>query len=211
MGILEKIRKSRARTKAEIKAAKVRARQEAKEEAKLQLRREKLLVQQENDLLKAEKKGLKAKRKHQRKMAENALQQVKEGKVSARKIIKWSGTARVALPIVLPLVYRGVTAGREQLIAARARKLGVTPDQLAEFAGHGAPLKARIQGVRDNLEDTSLMPGFVRDVNDRLDELSAAVDNAEYMTPEQRRRAHDSVSRDIDQVTQQIQERLRQR
>lgn len=211
MGILEKIRKSRARTKAEIKAAKVRARQEAKEEAKLQLRREKLLVQQENDLLKAEKKGLKAKRKHQRKMAENALQQVKEGKISARKLTKWAGTARVALPIALPLVYRGVTAGREQLVAANARKLGVTPDQLAEFSGHGAPLKARIQGVRSNLEDASLMPGFVRDVNDRLDELGAAVNNAEYMTPEPRRRAHDSISRDIDQVTQQIQERIRQR
>lgn len=209
MGILEKIRKSRAKTKAEIKAAKARARQAAKEEAKLQLRREKLLAKQEQKLLKAEQKGLKAKRKHQRKMAENALEQVREGKINARKLTKWAGTARVALPLVLPLAYRAVTAGREQMVSARARKMGVSPEQLARFTGYGAPLKARIQGVRETLPDTSLPAGFIRDVGDRLDELQAAVDNAEYMTPEQRRRAHSSISRDLDQVTQQIQERLR--
>ncbi len=209
MGILEKIRKSRAKSKAEIQAAKMRARQEAKEEAKLQLRREKLLVKQERDLLKAEQKGLKAKRRHQRKMAENALEQVKAGKINVGSITKWAGTARVALPLLLPLVYRGVTAGREQLISTRARKMGVSPDQLAEFSGHGAPLKARIQGVHHTLDESSLPSGFVRDAKDRLEELAIAVDNAENMTPEQRRRAHASISRDLDEVTQQIQERIR--
>ncbi|MWK60368.1 hypothetical protein GO594_30780, partial [Pseudomonas otitidis] len=80
MGLFESIRKARAKTKAEIKAAKVRGRQEAKEAAKLEFKRDKFLARQEKKLLKEEKKGLKAKRKHEEKMAKNALEQLKAGK-----------------------------------------------------------------------------------------------------------------------------------
>lgn len=209
MGILESIRKSRAKTKAEIQAAKVRARQEAKEEARTQLRREKLLVKQERNLLKAEKKGLKARRKHERKMAEKTLEEVKAGKFNAAQVKRLSGAARMAVPLVLPLLYRAITAGRDQVVSARARKAGVDPDQLAQFSGYGADLRARIEGIRGSLEGSGLPAGFRQDAGERLDELGAAVDNAEFMTPEQRRRAHNSIGRDIDQLTQQIQERLR--
>ena len=209
MGIFEAIRKGRAKTKAEIQAAKVRARSEAKAEAKLQLRQEKLLHNFEKDLLKQEQKGLKAKRKHERKMAENTLAQLKAGHLNAGTFKRYAGFARVALPVMLPLIYRAVTAGREQLVDARARKIGVSADELARFSGHGADLKARIDGVSRTLDGGHLPTGFVRDVRDRLAELQTATDNAEFMTPEQRRRAHATISRDIDGVTQEIQERLR--
>ena len=209
MGIFEAVRKGRARTKAEIQAAKVRAKHEAKQEAKLQLKQEQLLQKFEKNLLKEEKKGLKAKRKHERKMAENTLDQLKAGHLNADTFKRYVGFARVALPVMLPLIYRGVTAGREQIVDARARRLGVSADQLAQYSGHGADLKARIDGINRTLNKDQLPVGFVRDVEDRLSELQTAADNAEFMTPEQRKRAHATINRDIDGVTQEIQERLR--
>lgn len=209
MGIFEAIRKSRAKTKAEVQAAKVRAKHEAKEEAKLQLKREQLLNKFEKDLIKEEKKGLKAKRKHEEKMAENTLDQLRAGRLNAGAFKRYSGFLRVALPVTLPLIYRAITAGREQYVDAKARKVGVSADQLARFSGHGADLKARIDGVRSNLNKEQLPVGFIQDVKERLAELDTATDNSEFMTPEQRRRAHDSISRDIDAVTAEIQDRLR--
>lgn len=209
MGIFEAIRKGRAKTKAEIQAAKVRARSEAKEEAKLQLKREQLLQKFEKDLLKEERKGLKAKRRHERRMAENTLEQLRAGRLNAGTFKRYAGLARVALPVMLPLIYRAITAGREQVVDARARRIGVSAEELARFSGHGADLKARIDGINRTLNKDCLPGGFVRDVEDRLAELHTATDNAEFMTPEQRRRAHATISRDIDAVTQEIQERLR--
>ncbi|MBX8996920.1 hypothetical protein HCH15_12135 [Corynebacterium testudinoris] len=209
MGIMKSIRKNRTKAKAEIKAAKARARQAVKEDAKLELRREKLLAKAEKDLLKREARGLKDRRKHERKMAENTLAQIKQGRINSANVRRWAGAARLALPLLLPLIYRAITAGREQVAEAKARKVGVSVDQLARFAGHGSELKARTHGVRQTLSEEQHSAGFVRDVKDRLDELDKAIDNAEFMTPEQRRRAHNTISRDIDAVTQEIQDRLR--
>ncbi|RNE50037.1 DUF6474 family protein [Corynebacterium alimapuense] len=209
MGILETIRKSRAKTKAEVQAAKVRARQETKEAAKLEYKREKLLAGAEKDLLKAEKKGLKAKRKHEQKLAENALEQLRKGRVNVSSVSRGFGVVRLSLPLLLPLGYRAITMGREQLIEVRARRLGVSADQLARFSGHGAGLKARIEGIRHTLGENHQPSGFILDAKNRLDQLDIAVDNAEFMTPEQRKRAHSTISEDIDRVAQEIQDHLR--
>ena len=93
----------------------------------------------------------------------------------------------------------------------RARRAGLTTDQMAEFSGHGAPLRAKTQGIRNSLKATDLPLGYQRDVRDQLDEIDAAIDNAEFMTPQQRRRAHHSINRDIDTVTQDIQDRINKR
>lgn len=208
MGILKKIRKNRLAAKAEIKAAKVRARQEVKESAALDLKREKLLSKAEKNLLKEEKKGLKAKRKHDRKMAENALDQMKQGRINSKNITRWIGAARLALPLLIPVFYRAITSAREQLVSAKANRVGVNPEQLAQYSGHGAELKARIAGVRETVDQGNHPPGFVLDVKDRLDELTAAVDNAEFMMADQRRRAHSSISSDLGSITQEIQNRI---
>lgn len=209
MGILESIRKNRAKTKADIKAAQVRARTETRESAKLDLKRAKLLAEQENNLLKAEQKGLKKKRKHQRKQAKTELEKIKAGKLNKDRVNRWLGAGRLLVPVLLPVAYKLATAGRERFTEARAKQLGVSADELAQFSGHGAPLKARLQGIHNTLEESDeLSPGFVRDAEGRLQELGSAVDNAEYMTPEQRRRAHSSISRDIEVLVEQIQESL---
>lgn len=208
MSLLKKVRKLRAQAKAEAKAAKARARAEVKEASKAERRQQKLLAKQEKNLLKSEEKGLKKRRKHEEKMAKQELEKLKAGRFNSDNVKRYAGAARAAVPLLLPLAYRGLVALRENNEKRQAKKAGVSRDQLASFAGHGASLKARTQGIRNSLEGTDLPAGFKRDVRDRLDELDAATDNAEFMTADQRRRAHSSINTDIDGVTYDIQQRL---
>ncbi|MCK2199815.1 DUF6474 family protein [Corynebacterium callunae] len=208
MGIFEKVRAARAKTKAEIKAAELKVKTEAKNKAKLDLKREKLLVQAEKNLLKAEEKGLKKRNKHELKMAKNILEQKRQGRLNKDKVTRWTGTARLLAPLLLPVFYRVSTEARNQIVKTKASRAGVTPEQLAQFAGHSAALKARIQGVRENAESAALPHGFIQDVKERLDELEAAAENSEFMSPQQRNRAHQSINRDLAQVSDQIQDRL---
>ncbi|MEZ2122537.1 DUF6474 family protein [Corynebacterium sp. CCM 9203] len=211
MGIFEAIRKSRAKTKAEIKAAQARAKSEVKQTAKLNHRRSKLLAKQEKSLLKAERKGLKAKRQHERRMAKNKLAQVRQGRFNTQSVRRYTAATRLLVPLALPLAYRGVTLGRQYLEKRRASRYGVTADQLARYSGHGAPLKARIDGILENLESAPVSAGFRIDAKDRLEELRSAVENAEYLSPQQRRRSHNTVSRELDNLGAQIQERIQSR
>ncbi len=208
MGIFEAIRSARAKTKAEIKAAEAKVKTESKNKAKLDLKREKLLVKQEQNLLKAEKQGLKKRRKHETKMAKNILEQKKQGKLNKNNITRWTGTARLLAPMLLPIAYRLSTEARDQVVKGRAKRAGVTPEQLSQYAGHGAALKARIAGVRQTVKASGLPQGFIHDAEERLNELDSAVDNSEYMAPQQRNRAHQSITRDLKQVSDQIQDRL---
>ncbi|GAA4795015.1 hypothetical protein FRX94_11050 [Corynebacterium canis] len=208
MGIFEAIRKSRARTKAEIKAAKVKAKEEVRQTAKLEARRSKLLAAQEKALLRAERRGLKAKRKHEQAMAKTTLAQMRAGRFNKATLLRYSAATRVLVPVLIPLAYRAITFGREQLLSMKAQRLGVTAHELAQYSGHGAPLKARIAGIRKSLENSKLPAGFVRDVNERLEQLDSAVDNSEYMTAEQRRRVHRSTSKDLDLLLQEVQQKI---
>ena len=62
--------------------------------------------------------------------------------------------------------------------------------------------------MRATLTEAELPVGFTRDAEDRLDELVIAVDNAEYMSPEQRRRSLSAINRDLDKVAQEIQQKI---
>lgn len=205
MGILNNIMKRRTAAQKEIRSAQSRARQEVKESARSHNRREKLLTDLEKQLLKKEQKGLKAKRKHERKLAKQEYEKIQAQKLGPARVAGWIGAARVALPVLLPLIYRGVTAGREQLVNARANKAGLTADQLAQYSGHGAAQKARLDGIRAQLQDSKLPAGYRRDAEARIEELVVAANNAEFMSPEQRSRALSAVNRDIDKLTQDIQ------
>ena len=54
---------------------------------------------------------------------------------------------------------------------------------------------------RTDGEDVS---GFVKDADNRLDLLVDAVETAEHMTPDQRRRAHTSISAELDGIDSEI-------
>lgn len=208
MGIWKSIRAARTKRKAEIKAAKARARQEVKSAAKLELKKDKFLASQEKRLLKEEKKGQKVQRKHELQLAKAELAKRQAGRFNKDRVVRYTTAARAIAPFLVPLVYRGVTAAREQINSSRAQKLGITTEELSKFAGHGASLKARIAGMRKSVSVSSLPKGFVKDVNDRLDELNAAVDNAEFMTPEHRIRTHRSITKDLDALASQIQDKI---
>src|SRR5699024_3265527 len=209
MSILKKFRKSRRAAKAEFKAAKTKAKAEVKSADKARKRQQKLLANQEKQLVKAEEKGLKQRRKQELKLAKTELEKMRAGRFNTANVKRYAGAARTAAPLLLPLLYRAIVTGRQQVEQRRAKQAGVTTGQLATFAGHGASIKARTQGIRNTMDDNQSLPaGFKRDIQDRLDDLDAAIDNAEMMTPQQRRRAHSSINREIDLVTQEIQDRI---
>ena len=208
MGIMKKIRKARREARAEIKAAKTRAKAEVKAADKAKHRQQKLLAKQEKALIKSEEKGLKKRRQHEYKMAKKELERIKQGRFNKDNVKRYAGALRTAAPLLLPLIYRGITAAQREVEKKRAQKAGVSAEQLASFSGHGAPLKARTAGIRNSLKDAQLPAGFKRDVKERLNELDSAIDNAEYMTDQQRQRAHRSISGEIVSLNDEIQAKL---
>ncbi len=212
MGIFEAIRKSRAKTKADIKAAEVRARQLAKQQAKLDKRTLELLDKAEKRLLKEEKTGLKRKRKHEKDLAETYMKRIENSGITQKKAKQATGAARVLIPVLLPLAYKALTSLQQNRIDTRAAGMGLTSQDLARHSGRGAELKARIDAVRENVEKTDTIgEGFKNDARVRLDELEQAVRNAEHANPEQRRLAHNSVDEDLNALTAEVQEKLARR
>lgn len=208
MGLFETIRASRAKTKAEIKAAEARARQLAKDEAKHDKRTAKLLDKAEKRLLKEEKKGLKNKQKHEKQLAKTELQKIQEAGLTKKKAKQWVGASRILLPVLIPLVYRALTAYQERQVNDRARAAGLTANDIARFSSQGAELKGRVQTIRREVDSNDALDNkFRRDAKVRLDELDAAVNNVEQMNDAQRRLAHETIDRDINKLTAEIQEK----
>lgn len=208
MGLFETIRKARAKTKAEIKAAKTHARKLAKEQAKNDLRTAKLLDSAEKRLIKEEKQGLKRKRKHEEKLAKAHLKRIEESGITQKKAKQWLGAARVIIPVALPLVYKALTSYQQNRLQNRANSMGLSSQDMARHSGRGAELKARIEAVRDSVEHAELQKGFRNDAQVRLDELSRAVRNAEYLNPAQQQLAHQSIEKDLNDLSAEIQEKL---
>jgi len=209
MGVFEAIRKSRAKTKAEVKAAQTHARQLAKQEAKADERVAKLLDKAEKRLLKEEKKGLKRKQKHEKDLAKAHLKRIQESGVTQKKAKQWISAARILVPVLLPLVYKALTPFQQGQVNNRAAGLGLTSQDLARHSGRGAELKARIDAVRQNINQTdNLGEGFKGDARVRLDELEQAVRNAEHANPEQRRLAHNSIDEDLNKLAAQVHAKL---
>ena len=208
MGLLKTILKRRAQTKIEVKAAQARARQEIKSAAQLELRRSKLLAAEEKKLLKNESKLLKAQRKHREKMATAELQRLRKGRLNSSKVLRYSAAIRAMAPLLLPLVYKAVVMVRDANTKSRAQQLGVSVDELAQHSGPGADLKARITGMEKSLATYKLPQGFQTDVVERLQALRTAVENADRMSPEQRKRAHRTISADLDELNKEVLARL---
>lgn len=205
MGLLSSIRENRRQKKAAYKAAKVKAKAEAKASAKLEKRKEAYLRKTAKQVRKADDKQLKARRKHEEKMAKASLEQLKAGTFNAKTVMRYAGAARVAAPVVLPLLYRGLTQLQNGSLSASARSQGVKGSSSAGFAVQGGSHLARIEKVRGTL-DSGLPSGLQRDLDERLDDLTRAVKNSESMNKAQSQRVLDSVSNDLDLIESQIAE-----
>ena len=129
MGIVTSLLKHRARLrseakahiKAQIKSAKAQAKEVGRQQRRADKNRDRLLARQEKSLHKQNSRGLKAKRRHERKMAKASLAKMRAGRFNRQNIVRYTAAGRMLAPIALPLLYRGVTFARAQLVRAMVR------------------------------------------------------------------------------------------
>jgi uncharacterized protein DUF6474 len=126
------------------------------------------------------------------------------------------GVAKVLFPAVAPTVApyvaQAMTAVRDRVDRYRARRLGVSVDELARFGGRGGALHARIVGADRALADLGERSpddgAFVESGRARLGNLAAAVRAAERMPAARRKAAHRAVSAELDRVECELLRRL---
>lgn len=210
MGLFTK-RKRRTDRKAEAKALKHKAALEAKLGARNERKRDRAEARTRREVAKQQISTLKAEEKAALKAAEKAEREL----FSAGQVKKYLGVARVLVPVLAPLAYRAATFLRGQLDARRAQRLGIGLDQLGDYSGHGAKLRARISGASSALSEIADKAGkdaetqqFVTAQRSRLDSLSAAIRTAEQMPAPRRRAVHTSISSELSGVEADVLARL---
>lgn len=210
MGLFTK-RKRRTDRKAEARALKHKAALEAKLGARNERKRDRAEARNQREVAKQQVSTLKAEEKAALKAAEKAEREL----FSAGQIKKYLGVARVLIPVLAPLAYRAATFVRGQINARRAHRLGIGLDQLSDYSGHGAKLRARISGASSALSEISNKAGkdaetqkFVTTSRDRLDSLTAAIRTAEQMPAPRRRAVHTSISSELSGVEADVLARL---
>ena len=141
MGLFRK-RKTRATRRAEAKALKHKAKLEAKHGAR-------------NDRKKLRSETKSAKKVEKAQLATLKAQEKAASKtgITASQVKRYLGIARLLTPVLLPLVYRGTVLARTQLDQQRAHRLGVAPEELGAYTGHGARLSARIAGAERTADE----------------------------------------------------------
>ncbi|GAB09895.1 hypothetical protein GOARA_048_00970 [Gordonia araii NBRC 100433] len=219
----------RAQKKAMRKRAKFEAKYDAKERRAERKRGERAVKRDQRRSEKradrAQKRALRSetrKSKHESKAAiadakartaeiEAAAKKKKLTPKNARRALS---IGRVVAPVAGPLVYRGAVVLREKLGDLQAARVGVAPETLRQFSGKGAPLAARIattQGSLHSLTLTDTSPDaatFATKMDERLANLSVAVDAAESMSPGARKNAHRAIGNELSAIDADILARL---
>ncbi|MBF6135952.1 hypothetical protein IU501_23450 [Nocardia otitidiscaviarum] len=209
MGLFTK-RKKRVSRRAEAKALKHKAAIEAKLGAKNERKRNRAEIRTQEKVAKAQIKALEAEEKAALKVAARAEREL----FSAAQVRKYLGVARILVPVLAPLAYRGATFVRGQIDNRRAQQLGIGLDQLSEFSGPGAKLRARIANVETTIGELESKDAdvdtkkFATATRDRLDSLSAAVRTADQMPIQRRRAVHASISNELSGVESDVLARL---
>ncbi|MBF6465566.1 hypothetical protein IU427_10305 [Nocardia beijingensis] len=211
MGLFTK-RKRRPSRRAEAKALKHKAAIEAKLAAKNDRKARRAEARTQRKVAKAQIAAFQAEEKAALKVAAKA----ERDPFSAGQVKKYLGVARVLIPVLAPLAYRGATFLRGQLDTRRAQQLGVGIDRLGDFSGHGAKLQARITNAEAALAKIGAQDGkdkgetqkFVTATKDRLGSLTAAVHTSDQMPANRRRSVHASISHELSGIESDILARL---
>ncbi|MBF6220943.1 MULTISPECIES: DUF6474 family protein [Nocardia] len=211
MGLFTK-RKRRPSRRAEAKALKHKAVIEAKLAAKNDRKARRAEARTQRKVAKAQIAAFQA----EEKAALKAAAKAERDPFSAGQVKKYLGVARVLIPVLAPLAYRGATFLRGQLDTRRAQQLGVGIDQLGDFTGHGAKLQARITNAEAALDKVGTQNGkdkgetqkFVTATKDRLGSLTAAVHTSDQMPANRRRSVHASISHELSGIESDILARL---
>ncbi|GGC64374.1 hypothetical protein IEU95_11390 [Hoyosella rhizosphaerae] len=221
MGLFSK-KPSRATRKAEAKALKVKAKTEAKLAAKQNSKNANKALKFEQKLAKQADKARSRAEKAQMKISENEVkiaqqqaQAAAEGKMTVTRARRIVGVTRILAPVLVPVLYRSVTAVRGYLDSKRAQSFGIPLEELGKFTGYGAKLSARIAGaeastreVYDRDPKNAEVKQFTEAINKRLEELNMAVRAAERMAPARRRAAHQAIGTELDGIEADLLARL---
>ncbi|MEU1984654.1 DUF6474 family protein [Nocardia sp. NPDC019395] len=209
MGLFTK-RKRRPSRRAQAQALKHKAAMEAKLGAKNERKRHRTEARAQRKVAKAQVAALQAEEKAALKTAARA----ERDPFSPGQVKKYLGVARVLVPVLAPLAYRGATYVRGQLDARRAKQLGVGVNQLGEYAGHGGRLQARISHTEAALDKITNGNGgkdtqqFVTSARSRLDALTSAVRTADQMPAARRRSVHASIATELSKIEADVLARL---
>lgn len=207
MGLFTK-RKRRPSRRAEAKALKHKAALEAKLAAKNDRKQRRAENRTQKKVAKAQIAALQA----EEKAALKAAAKAERDPFSVGQVKKYIGVARILVPVLAPLAYRGATFVRGQLDNRKAHQLGIGVEQLGEYTGHGARLHARIANTEAALDKVGDNNGeadkFVAATRNRLEALTAAVRTADQMPAQRRRAVHNSIATELTGIESDVLARL---
>lgn len=122
------------------------------------------------------------------------------------------GIAKVVIPVVAPFAIKAAGYARHRWDSSRARRLGVTVDQLPAMSGRGVALHARLARLAVSLQELAQRrpeeAQFVEQTEGRLADLSAAMRAAELMPTARRRAAHRAIAAELDVSEAELLRRL---
>jgi hypothetical protein len=202
-------RAARAESKAGAKAAKVAGKQERKTSA-ADSKHRKSETRASRKASRAEAKAAKASVKASE--AEAATKATRParmiGKITDPKIAKRAVTiGKIVAPALAPVLIKATVGTRHMLDEARARKLGVSVDQVAAFRGPTGPAGARITGLTLAVRELAgrktndlQITRFAEVASTRLKDLTAAVQASATMPRARRNEVLHAVGRELDDI-----------
>jgi len=117
----------------------------------------------------------------------------------------------VVLPVVTPYVVKTASAVRDRWDRAKARRLGVSVDDLGRYTGKGGALHARISGAANGVQELRTKANvsasdleFADAAESTLSQLAAAVRAAERMPTPRRKGAHRAVAAELDKIEERL-------
>lgn len=154
-------------------------------------------------------------RKHEYKLAEMELAKAKAGKFGKDDVQRWLSVAKVATPVLLPLIYK--VASNAQGPSDKPTGVGEVDLRAAgiDATGPGAALGVRIVRLEQTLDQLDTTRGserqiaeFLTSTRTRLKDLRAAVEAAETTPTARRREVHAAISGELDRVNKDVLARL---
>ncbi|EYT62049.1 hypothetical protein H483_0111490 [Dietzia sp. UCD-THP] len=186
---------------------------------------EKTLAKQERATLKREAKFLAkdrkaaekieaAGRKHEYQLAEMELKKLEGTKLGKEDVQRWLSLAKVATPVLLPMVYKLVSNAQGSDRSAGAGAVDLKAAGI-DATGPGAALGARIVRLEQTLDQLESdrrgdrqVEDFIASTRSRLKDLRTAVETAETTPTSQRREVHSAISGELDRVNKDVLARL---
>lgn len=153
-------------------------------------------------------------RKHEYQLAEMELKKLEGTKLGKEDLQRWLGLAKIATPVLLPMVYKLVSNAQSSDSSSNAGAVDLKSAGI-NATGPGAALGVRIVRLEQTLDQLETTRGGEREVTDfinstrmRLGDLRAAVEAAETTPTAQRREVHSSISGELDRINKDVFARL---